>query len=181
MHVLPVVLIMLLPQSPKVPSGSRVEARLQSLINTNSSKTGSEVVAVLTKPLFAGNVRVVPQGSRLLGRVETIAAASESGAGRVRIVFREIEFPDGHRTQVWITDSFMASPPKRILRYFLYTGAGGAAGALVGGSRLRVGASLGGALTGFILAMNADDAKPPDLTMRPGRILHLRLGEDLVP
>jgi hypothetical protein len=172
---------MLFPQSPKVPSGTRVEATLRSSISTVASKTGDEVVALLTKPISAGNVQVVPQGSRLVGRVETISAASESGAGRVRIVFREIEFLDGHRTQTWITDSFMASPPKRILRYFLYTGVGGAAGALVGGSRLRVGASLGGALMGFILAMNAGDAKLPDLTMRPGRILHLRLGEDLAP
>jgi hypothetical protein len=95
-------------------------------------------------------------------------------------VFREIEFPDGRRTETWITDSFMASPPKRILRYFLYTGAGGAAGAFVGGSRLRVGASIGGALMGFILAMNSNTGTLPDLTMRPGQILHLQLGEDLV-
>ena len=95
-------------------------------------------------------------------------------------MFREIELPDGRRTQTWITDSFMASPPKRILRYFLFTGAGGAGGAFVGGSRLRVGASIGGALMGFIIAMNANDAKLPDLTMRPGQILHLQLGEDLV-
>src|SRR6516162_1045067 len=134
MRVLPVVLIMLLPQGPKVPVGTRVEARLQSSINTNASKAGDEVLAVLTKPISAGTARAIPQGSRLLGRVETIGAATESSAGRVRVVFREIELPDGRRTQTWITDSFMASPPKRILRYFLFTGAGGAGGAFVGGS-----------------------------------------------
>jgi hypothetical protein len=180
MQVLPFVLILLLPQATKAPAGTRVEARLQSSINSNASKVGDEVVAVLVKPISAGKVGVIPQGSRLLGRVETIAAATESNEGRVRVVFREIELPDGRHSPTWITDSFTASPPKRILRYFLYTGAGGTAGAFIGGSRLRAAASIGGALMGFILAMNTGDGKLPDLTMRPGQILHLRLGEDLV-
>ena len=180
MHVLPFVLLLLRPQGPTAPAGTRVEARLQSSINSTASKVGDEVIALLVKPISVQHFPGIPQGSRLLGRVETISAATESSQGRVRIVFREIEFSDGRRTPTWITDSFTASQPKRILRYFLYTGAGGAAGALIGGSRLRVGASLGGALMGFILAMNRGDAKRPDLTMRPGQILHLRLGEDLV-
>jgi hypothetical protein len=179
MHVLPFLLLLLPPQGPTAPAGTRVEAKLQSSINSSGSKVGDEVIAVLVKPIPA-HFQGIPQGSRLLGRVETISPATESSQGRVRIVFREIEFPDGRRTPTWITDSFTASQPKRILRYFLYTGVGGAAGALIGGSRLRVAASLGGALTGFILAMNRGDAKLPDLTMRPGQILHLRLGEDLV-
>jgi hypothetical protein len=180
MHVLSFVLMLLLPQGFEIPAGTRVDARLQSLITTQTSRAGDEVIAVLVKPISGGKVRGIPQGSRLLGRIETISAATESNEGRVRIVFREIETPDKQHIQTWITEAFMASPPKRVLRYFLLTGGGGAAGALIGGSRLRAAGTLGGAIIGFLLVTNSGNAKLPDLALRCGRVLHLRLGEDLV-
>ena len=180
MQALPLILVLFFPQNPAARAGTRVEARLESTVGTRTSKGGDEVIAVLVKPIVVETVQLVPRGSRLHGRIETIAAATLSDEGRFRIVFREIEFPDGRRTATWITDSFSASAPKRTLRYFLYTGAGGAAGALAGGSRLRATAGIGGALIGFIVAMDTGNGTRPDLALRAGRILHLQLGEDLV-
>src|SRR5690242_9345570 len=102
MHLIPFYLVLLLPQGTPVPAGSRVEARLESSVETRTSAVGNEVLAVLTKPLAAGGIPVAGSGSRLRGRIETISGATQSNTGRVRIVFRELELPDGRRTPVWI-------------------------------------------------------------------------------
>jgi hypothetical protein len=162
-----------------VPAGTRVEARLESVVETATSNLGDPIMAVLSQPIRAGGNIVVPEGSRLNGRVETVVAATQTSEGRVRLVFREIEFSDGRKVSTWITDSFSASSPNRKRRYPLYMGIGAGAGALIGGKNARVAGVLGGLLLGFVLASNAADAKLPDLVLKPNSRLHLRLGEDL--
>ena len=132
-----------------------MEARLESAVGTGTSSVGDRVVATVTKPVFAADGTVIPQGSRLYGRIETLQAATASNEGRVRLVFRELELPGGLRCQTWITESFAASPPSRGLRYILYMGAGGATGALIGGRAARAAGVLGGTLLGFIVANNS--------------------------
>jgi hypothetical protein len=162
-----------------VPAGTHLEARLESSVRTGSSEVGDQVIAVITNPIRSANEVVVPRGSRLNGRVETIQAATPANEGRVRLAFREIEFPDGRRTSAWITDSFGAAAPKRTLRYVLWMGAGVAAGALVGGKAARTAGVLGGALAGFVIAGNGTDSNGSNLILHSGQILHLQLGEDL--
>ena len=165
--------------SALVPAGTRVDARLESSVRTATSNTGDEIVAVVVEPLRAEGQIVVPQGSRLNGRVETIQPATTTNEGRVRLVFREIQFPDGRKIPTWITNAFSASPPKRNLRYVLYVGIGASAGALIGGSAARTTGILGGTLVGLLIAENSGSGKHPDVSLRPGQMLHLELGEDL--
>ena len=179
MPLLSNLLLVLLTQSSLVPAGTRVEARLESAVQTGTSKVGDAVVAVITDPIRAGATVIVPKGSRLDGRVETIEAATRTNEGRVRLVFRQIELPDGRRLSTWITNSFGASEPKRNRRYAIYTAVGGVAGAFIGGRAARVAGILGGSLVGFVIAGNSGDAKRPDVTLKPGDVLHLELGEDL--
>jgi hypothetical protein len=179
-HLIPFYLVLLFPQGTHVPAGTRLEARLQSSGNTRTSAVGNEVLAVLTKPLVAGGTQVAASGSRLHGRIETISGATQSSTGRVRIVFRELEIPDGRRTAVWVTESYAASGPNRTVRSLLYSGAGGIAGAFIGGRRMRAAGAIGGGLIGFIVAINSSGTKLPDLRLKQGQVLHLRLGEDVV-
>ena len=143
-----------------------------------SAKAGDDVIAVVTDTIRSGGKIVVPRNSRLNGRMETVERATRDAEGRVRIVFREIEFPDGRRISTWITNSFGGSAPKRKLRYLLYTAAGGAAGAIIGGKAARAAGIIGGTLIGFIVAGNSN-SKLPDVTLSPGQTLHLQFGEDL--
>jgi hypothetical protein len=174
MGIISTFAVLVLAQSaliPALPAGTPLEARLESSVQTASSSIGDRVTAVITSR--------TPKGARLNGRVETIQPATQTGEGRVRIVFREIQLPDGRLMQTWITSSFDASPPKRNLRYGLLMGTGGVAGGLIGGNVARFAGILGGALIGFIIAENSGNSKLRDLTLRPGQILHLQLGEDL--
>src|SRR5262249_25106600 len=146
MHLIPFYLVLLFPQGTPVPAGTRVDARLQSPVDTRPSLVGNEVLAVLTRPLATGGIPVAGSGSRLHGRIETISGATQSSAGRVRIVFRELELPDGRRTTVWITESYAASGPNRTVRSLLYSATGGVAGTFIGGRHMRATGAIGGGL-----------------------------------
>ena len=167
-------------QSAFVPAGTPVKARLESPVETASSSAGDAVAAVVTESIRAAGKIVIPEGSRLHGRVETVSAATETSEGRVRLAFRDIQFPDGRRASTWITDSFSASPPKRNLRYVVYMGIGAAAGALIGGKAARTSGIIGGTLAGFVIGWNTGTGKFPDLVLKHGLLLHLRLGEDFM-
>jgi hypothetical protein len=179
MLVISALLSLLVAQAGSIPAGTPLKARLESSVRTQTSKAGDGVVAILVDPIRLASKVIVPQGSRLIGRVETIEAATQDNEGRVRLVFREIQFPDGRRFSIWITNAFSASPPKRNLKYLLYMGIGGAAGSFIGGKTARLAGVLGGTLVGFVVAGNSGNAKRPDLTLGAGHVLHLRLGEDL--
>jgi hypothetical protein len=178
MYCIPLFFVLLSPQGQAIPIGARVEARLESTVKTGSSVQGEKVLAVVVKPLRVAGETVVPEGSRLNGRIETIEAGSRSSPGRVRLVFREIDITDGRRVSTWITESYTAMAPRRGRRYVLWMGLGGAAGAFVGGTAARVSGILGGTLIGFIVANNSGGDKLPDLTLPSGRLLHLRVGEE---
>jgi len=183
MPTLSVLLILLLfqtPESPKVRAGTAVSARLETLVDSSTAIAGDAVVARVTEPVRIAERIVIPQESVLNGRVETVQSATDEVEGRFRLVFREIQFSDGRRVPTWITDSFSASPPKRKLRYVLFTGIGAAAGSLVGGSAARVSGLLGGTLVGYLIAANSNDGNRSDLKLKPGRRLHLKFGEDLI-
>jgi len=166
-------------QATVIPAGTRVDARLESSVQTASSSVGDVILAIVAAPIRVGGRIIVPQGSRLKGRVETIQPATDSNEGRVRLVFREIVLSDGRTVSTWITNTFSASPPKRKLRYVLSMGIGAAVGSLIGGTAARTSGIIGGTLVGFIIAGNYGSPKLPDLTLRRGRVLHLQLGEDL--
>ena len=166
-------------QAAVIPAGTRVDARLESSVQTATSNIGDGIVAIVVEPIRAAGQIIVPRGSRLNGRVETIQPATGGSEGRVRLVFREIQLPDGRAVSTWITNSFSASPPKRKLRYVLSMGIGAAAGSLIGGKAARTAGIIGGTLVGFIIAANYGDGKLSDLTLRPGQVLRLQLGEDL--
>ena len=161
-----------------IPAGTPVEARLESDVRTDRSSIGDKVIAVVALPIRAAGNTVIPAGSRLEGRVETIEPATDASEGRVRLVFREIQFADGRKVSTWITNAFSASPPKRKLRYVLAIGTGATAGAFIGGHKARTAGILGGILGGFLIASNLGNAKLPDLTLEPGQLLHLELRED---
>jgi hypothetical protein len=179
MDIISFLFVLLVPQGSVIPAGTHVDARLEAAVKTQSSSVGDSVVAVLTKPVLAANTQVIPAGSRLHGRVETLQPATVTNAGRVRLVFREIQLPDGRLLQTWITDSFMAREPHRTWRYAVFMGAGATAGALIGGGTARTAGVLGGTLIGFIIANNSGNGKE-EVTLKRGGMLHLKFGEDLV-
>jgi hypothetical protein len=164
-----------------IPAGTHVEVRIESSVKTADSKIGDPIVAVVARPIRAAGKVVVPEGARLSGRIETIEPATVNSEGRVRLVFREIEFTDGRRASTWITNSFSAASPKRGRRYVLAMGIGAAAGAVVGQHAARTAGILGGTLVGFVIANNSGGGKRRDLELRSGERIVLEFREDFIP
>src|SRR5437016_12688947 len=84
---------LLLAQSATVPAGTSLRAKLETPVRTARSEVGDGVVAVLTRPVRATDKIIVPSGTRLQGRVETIQPATPANAGRVRRALRDSLFP----------------------------------------------------------------------------------------
>ncbi len=167
-------------QPDSVPAGTRIEVRLRTTVKTETAAAGDTITAVLLKPIRSGGRVAVPEGSELTGRIETIQAASRTNEGHVRLVFREIQLPDGRRSPVWITNSFGASSGNRGRRFAIYMSTLGAAGALIGGKSARVAGILGGALIGFVIGTSSGPPRLPNLTLKAGRQIELELREDLM-
>ncbi len=81
----------------KMPTG-HIEARLTQTLSSATSKQGSEVEAVLAKPLFDADNQhlLLPEGTRVTGSVLQVKpAAWFSRNGKLRFTFRKIDLPQG--------------------------------------------------------------------------------------
>jgi hypothetical protein len=80
---------------------SFVRARLVTPLSSATTPNGAEVDAVLSQPLFDGDHLILPQGSHLKGSVVQAAPARYmSRSGKLRIVFHELDLPDGVQQKV---------------------------------------------------------------------------------
>jgi len=83
------------------PNGSVIQARLATPLNSATSRPGDSVEAVITRPLFDGDRLILPQGSRIEGTVVQAQAAHHPARnGQLRVVFRELQLPDGVEQKV---------------------------------------------------------------------------------
>jgi hypothetical protein len=180
--VIPVLFaVVLLIQSdpPSVPAGTRIQVRLETPVQTKTSDAGDAVIARVFTPLRAADSVVVPRASRLHGRVELIRAGTPDTEGWVRLVFREIELPDGRRIPTWMTNAFHATPHRPVMRHITYIGIGAISGGLIADGPSRTAAILGGILGGFLLSANTGKGAR-DVNLKEGQNIWLQLGQELV-
>jgi len=84
--------------------GSVVHALLVTPLSSSTSHKGELVEAVLSRPLFAGDTVILPQGTRLKGTVRQAAPARHlKRNGQLRIAFSELVPPDGMEQKVAAT------------------------------------------------------------------------------
>ncbi len=79
------------------PEGQEVRARLVTSLSSATARRGAPVEAVVTRPLFSADHRLlIPEGSRLVGDVvEARPARRLHRNGKLLFVFRRIELPQG--------------------------------------------------------------------------------------
>ncbi|MBV9625543.1 MAG: hypothetical protein JOZ14_16370 [Acidobacteria bacterium] len=78
------------------PAGSVLQAELLTSLSSATSKTGDRVEAAVTAPVFANKRLVLPEGSRLEGRVSQVRPARLLARnGLLRIEFQKIVPPEG--------------------------------------------------------------------------------------
>jgi len=79
-------------------SGTAVEVRLLNPVSSYTSKTGTQIEALLATPLCANSIQMVPEGAVVRGRVSRVHRV---GIGLIHetalldLDFNEMRFPDG--------------------------------------------------------------------------------------
>jgi len=85
----------------EIPEGTMVHARLMTPLSSASSQKGTQVEAVLSRPLVNDGKLILPQGSELKGSVVQVQPARHwKQNGQLRFVFRDLVLPNGIESKV---------------------------------------------------------------------------------
>ena len=85
----------------EIPEGIMVHARLMTQLNSASTQKGTEVEAVLSRPLVNDGKLILPEGSVLKGTVVQVQPARHwKHNGQLRFVFRDLVLPNGVESKV---------------------------------------------------------------------------------
>lgn len=152
-------------RSYSVASGTVLRARINSTLNSKTSRVGDTFTATVTEEVRSTTgVLVIPTGSTLTGRVNSVQPARNQGKpGTIDVSFTSVKTPNGTRRVIngtltdldqgnARTDSEGTTSGKKMNnRKLIFIGGGGAGGAVLG-------AAIGGgkgALIGGILGAGA--------------------------
>ena len=148
-----------------VERGERLQARMNRGLSSKTARVGETFTANVTETVYSSNgVVVIPQGSRLTGRVDAVVPARKGGKpGTIDVSFTQVRLPNGltRRINGSLTDlntddakstnEGTASGDRMKHRKIIFIGGGGAGGAVLGGA---IGGGKG-ALIGGILGAGA--------------------------
>jgi hypothetical protein len=188
----------------QIAAGTRFQAKLDSSLDSGSSKLGDRIEATITEPIIANGAEVIPAGSRLIGQITKVESAKhfKFGAnGSIGFKFSTIETTDGRKIplQASIADKSQVklvggSTAGRVGKGLGYTGVGAGGGALVGatvgavvasarrmpiGMGMGMGALFGGAIGGGAGAVTAGVAKGSEVRILSGTDLPMRLDQGI--
>ena len=129
-----------------VQSGQRFRVRMNETLNSKTARVGDTFTTTVTEPVYSTNgVIVIPMGSTVIGRVDSVKPAKKGGdSGSIDVSFVEVELPNGTRRAIngSLTDLVSddaksdaegtASGDRTKNRKLIFIG-GGAGGAIIGG------------------------------------------------
>lgn len=147
-----------------VQGGERVRVRMNDTISSKTARVGDRFTTTVTEPVYSNTgVIVIPTGSTVIGRVNSVRGAKKGGdPGTIDVNFVEVKLPNGTRRAIngSLTDlntktaksdnegTASGDDRKNDKIIFIGGGAGGGAilGGLIGGGK---GAVIGGILGGL--------------------------------
>ena len=147
-----------------VQDGESFRVRMNQTISSKTARVGDKFTTTVTEPVYSDTgVVVIPVGSTVTGRVDSVTAAKKGGdPGSISASFVEVKLPNGTRRAIngSLTDldtkkaksdnEGTASGDDRKNDKIIYGGGGAAGGAILGGAigggkGAIIGAILGGA------------------------------------
>lgn len=151
-----------------VATGKKVRVRMNDTISSKTAAVGNTFTVTTTDPVYSTTgVLVVPQGSELIGRVDSVTRARKGGnPGRIDVSFTSLRLPNGSTRRINGSLSDLhsddaksdvegtASGDKMKHRKIIFIGGGGAGGAVlgaaIGGGKGALIGGLLGAAGGFL-------------------------------
>lgn len=157
------------PRLVSIPANTALPLALQTEVGSDISKVEDRVAARVTRDVLVGGEVVVPEGSRVAGRV-TYAQPSGKVKGRAALTVRFYSLTIGDRTYEIATEPLRreaeGTKAKDARNIGIGAGAGAAIGAILGGKKgAGIGAAVGGAGgTGVVLATKGEEVHLPSGT-----------------
>ncbi|MDT4895684.1 MAG: hypothetical protein QOH25_761 [Acidobacteriota bacterium] len=151
-------------RSYTVPANTVIRVRLNEQLNSGTARVGDRFSATVAEPVYAGGgTEVIPTGSRVWGRVQSVNRAQRRRPGNITVGFNQVELPTG---AIYTINGSLASLQaddvnadnegtvrgrKNTKRDAVFIGGGAATGAIIGaiaggGKGAAIGAILGGGL-----------------------------------
>jgi len=158
----PVVKKRVTPVNPllNVETGTVIRARMNQTITSKTAVVGSTFRATVTEPVYSTTGAVViPVGSTVLGRVDSVMPAQKGGKpGQIDASFTQVRLPNGYRRAIngSLTDlsgntssdnEGSATGKKMNNRKLIFIGGGGAGGAILGAA---IGGGKGALIGGLL-------------------------------
>lgn len=145
----------------RVPAGTRLHARINQTISSKTARIGDRFTATVTDPVYSSTgALVIPNGSTLTGRVDSVRPAAKGGKpGQIDVSFVELRIPNGTRRVIngTLTDLISddaksdvegtASGDRMKHRKLIFIGGGGAGGAILGAA---IGGGKGALIGGLL-------------------------------
>lgn len=149
------------PAQFRVESGTVIRARMNKTISSKTARAGDTFTVTTTDPVYSSNgVVVIPNGSTITGRVDSVKRAGKEGKpGEIDARFFEVRLPNGLKRSIngSLTDldaenaksdnEGTASAGKMKNRKLIFIGGGGAGGALLGAA---IGGGKGALIGGLL-------------------------------
>ena len=83
-------------QSYTIPDGTRIQARLETTLNSRTNRQGDRFTAKVTEAIVVGGKEVIPAGTILEGRVAEVKNAGKvKGRAEMNLSYERLIFPNG--------------------------------------------------------------------------------------
>jgi hypothetical protein len=149
------------PKTFPVQSGTRIRVRMNETLSSKTARVGDRFTTNVTEPVYSNTgVLVIPAGSVVTGRVDTVTPAAKGGrTGRIGVSFMSVRTPNGYTRAIngSLTDldsksaksdsESTASGDKMAHRKLIFIGGGGAGGAILGAA---IGGGKGALIGGLL-------------------------------
>lgn len=166
-----------------VPMGETLRVRMDQTLSSKTAKVGDIFTTTAVDPIYSSTgVVVIPQGSKIVGRVDRAQPGAKGGkVGEIDVTFVEVRLPNGTKklingsltdldTKKGKSDSEgTASGDKTAHRKLVFGGAGGIGGAVLGGAVGGGKGALIGGIAGAVGGLIAENqTKGENVEIKPG-------------
>jgi hypothetical protein len=92
-------------QTYTIPDGTRIQAKLETTLNTRTSRQGDRFSAKVIEAVLVEGKEVIPLGTTVEGRVAEVKLATRArGRGEINLTYERLIFPNG------VSETIVASP-----------------------------------------------------------------------
>ena len=145
----------------RLDTGTNIRVRINGTLSSKTARVGDRFKTTVTEPVYSTNgVVVIPVGSTVNGRVDTVKAARKGGnPGEIGVSFISVQLPNGNvraingsltnlqTDDVNSDNEGTVSANKMKNRKIIFIGGGGAGGAVLGAA---IGGGKGALIGGII-------------------------------